>query len=203
MLIGLTGAFASGKSAVARMMEERGAATLDADELARQAVEPGSTALEEIRRVFGPEYLKPDGALDRRRMGELVFSRPDSRARLNAIIHPWVIDEMDRRIRELRSRGKDAPRCIALNVPLLFEVGMERKVDKTVVVVVDEARRFMRARKRDGLSEREIVNRLAAQWPQRLKARLADYIVDNSGSLEETRRQVDALFREWFPGDKS
>ena len=200
MLIGLTGTFGSGKSTVAALLAERGAAIVDADTLAHEAVEPGQPALAEIKERFGEEFLLPDGRLDRKRMAEAVFSSPDKRKLLESIIHPHVRDGMQKRVRELEEscRQTGAPRVVVLDIPLLFECYLASLVEKTLVVTIDTAQRFHRVRLRNGLHEGQIVKRLASQWPQREKAARADYIVDNSGSLEETRSQVDKLYDQWL-----
>ncbi len=199
MLIGLTGTFGSGKSTVAAMLAELGAAVVDADAIAREVVEPGQPALEEIRREFGAEYLDADGALDRRRMAARVFANPDRREALNRIVHPRVIERMRSEIArfEAQRRATGQPEVIVLNVPLLLEVALTGMAERVVVVTIREAERFRRVRRRDGMSEREVVARLASQWPQRRKVAAADDVIDNSGPLEVTRNQVVELYREW------
>ncbi|HPS01708.1 MAG TPA: dephospho-CoA kinase [Candidatus Sumerlaeota bacterium] len=199
MLIGLTGTFGSGKSSVAAMFEELGAAVVDADAIAHEVVEPGQPALEAIRREFGAEYLTEDGALDRGRMAATVFADPVRREALNRIIHPRVIERMRSEIArfEAQRRQSGQPEVVVLNVPLLLEVALAGLAERVVVVTIREAERFRRVRHRDGLSEREVVARLASQWPQRRKVAAADDVIDNSGTLEATRNQVVDLYREW------
>lgn len=196
LIIGLTGTFASGKSTIARMFEECGASVIDADAIAHSVVKPGMPALQEIRDAFGPSYLLPDGSLDRKRMAALVFASSEQREKLEAIIHPIVQEETERRIEHYRAlyQRNGMPRAVVLNIPLLFEKGLQRMADKTVVVAIEEAERFRRARQRDGLGEQEVVRRLAAQWPQRRKIALADHVIDNSGPPEAARRQVKKIF---------
>jgi dephospho-CoA kinase len=186
-ILGLTGSFGSGKSAVSALFRELGAAVIDADELARQVVEPGSPALAEIAETFGPDLIGPDGRLARRELAGRVFGDPQAVARLNAIIHPRVRGETLR----LLGEWKDAP-LIVLDVPLLFEAGMQSLADKVAVVVISENQRFYRLRHR-GFSEREVIQRLGAQMPQADKIRQADFIIDNSGTIEATRKQVQTL----------
>lgn len=195
MLIGLTGTFGSGKSAAAAIFQECGAATIDTDAIAHEAVRPGTEALEKLRRKFGDAYLLPDGSLDRKRMAKTVFADEERREALNAIVHPYVIREMNRRIEEIQAAGTAT--MIVLNVPLLFEYGLERQADKTVVVTISEAERVRRVRARDGLSDEEIARRVLAQWPQEKKAARADAVIDNSGSLEATRLQIHRLYDQW------
>ncbi len=199
-IVGLTGTFGSGKSTVSRMLREHGVEVLDADAMARDAVLPGQPALEVIREEFGEEFIADDGGLDRRRMAQCVFASPARRRRLEAIIHPEVKKAMDRGIAAAtcRFQNEGEPVLMVLDVPLLFEAGLEEMVDRTVLVTIGEAERFRRVRSRDGLSESEIVLRLGAQWPQSVKKALTDDIIDNTGVLKATRRRVDGLVAEWF-----
>ena len=184
------------------MMKEYGAAIIDADELGRAAVAQGQPALAEIERVFGPSYLTPEGELDRVRMAETVFSHPVRREQLNAIVHPHIRRESDR-LREMlvRSWGESGwPTMVVHNAALLLECDLAGDVDEIVAVRVSEAQCFRRARLRGGLSEGEVVRRLASQMAQRDKISRADVVIDNRGSLEETRRQVEALCEVWRQG---
>ncbi len=198
VLIGLTGTYGSGKSTVADMLTRHGVAIVDTDVIARQVVEPPSDALAAIKEEFGEEYLLADGRLDRARMAQTVFASREDRERLDAIVHPPVLREMWRQVDELAEGPAEAPAAVVLVIPLLFETELAESVDKVVVVTTSEAQRFARVRRRDGLSESEIVERLAAQLPQRDKAARADRVIDNSGSLEATRLQVQQLAAEWL-----
>jgi len=198
--IGLTGTFGCGKSVVARMFEDLGAAVIDADAIAREAVEAGRPAMERIRKEFGADYVLPSGEMNRKRMAAAVFSSPERRRTLEAIVHPAVREEMERRVRLLREtvspRHGEAPAAIVLDVPLLFEACMTDMADKVVVVTVNEAARFRRVRMRDGLTEAQIVRRLGSQWSQSYKAARADRVIDNSGSLQASRDQVARFWEE-------
>jgi dephospho-CoA kinase len=202
MLVGLTGTFGSGKSFVGAILAECGARVIDADAIVREVVAPGTGATEEIRREFGDEYLLPDGRIDRKRMAQTVFSSPQARRKLNAIVHPRVIERMNKEIERLESALPNEPKIIVLDVPLLFEAGLADAVERIAVVTVCESERFRRVRLRDGLGERETVDRLAAQWPQRRKASLADFVVDNSGSADATRSQVLRMYEQWLSSAK-
>lgn len=186
-LLGLTGSFGSGKSMVSSLFRELGAAVIDADDLARQAVEPGRPALAEIAARFGADLIDSQGRLRRRELAERAFAGRRAVADLNAIVHPYVRSDTLRLLREL----DDAP-LIVLDVPLLFEASMQRLAQKVAVVVISEAQRFLRLRRR-GFSEREVILRLGWQMPQAQKVRLADFIIDNSGTIEATRVQVQNL----------
>ena len=191
--IAITGGAGSGKSTVARMFKDLGAAVIDADEVARAVVAPGQPAWEEIKRTFGPEFFQEDGTLHRDKMAARVFSDPKARERLNKIIHPRVIGEMARRLRDLESRGAD---LVLVEVPLLFEVGLPSAYDRVIVVYVGPEEQRQRLRNRDRRGEAEITGILEAQWPLKDKRAQADYVVDNGGGLEDTSRQVENLWQD-------
>lgn len=200
IIIGITGTFGSGKSTVAALLEEQGATVIDADLIARQVVEPGEPALEEIRREFGEEYILPDGTLNRPMMADVIFKSPTLREKINSIIHPRVIDEMKRQTEAYTQQFQQTgnPAVIVHNVPLLLEVGLQSLVDEVVVVTIEEDERMRRVKERDGLTEAQITERVASQWPQSRKTELARHIIDNSGSFGDTRQKVKRLYAEWI-----
>jgi dephospho-CoA kinase len=189
-LLGLTGGIGSGKSTVASMFSELGADVIDADDLARQIVEPGQPALAEIQAAFGPAVVGTDGRLDRKRLADIVFADTGSRARLNAITHPRIRERMNAEVEERRRQ----PGLLILDIPLLFENALTGSVEKTIVVWLDEATQLARLTARDGLEVAAARARIAAQLPLDEKKSLADYVIDNSGTREQTRRQVERLF---------
>ncbi len=191
--VAITGGVGSGKSTVARMFKELGAVVLDADEAARAVVAPGQPAWEELHRAFGPEFFRSDGSLDRAQMARLVFHDPEARRRLNDIVHPQVAREMARRLQELEQRRE---KLVLVEVPLLFEVGLEGGYDRVIVVYVPPEVQLERSKRRDRRGKQEIAGILAAQWPLEDKRRRADYVVDNRGSFEDTRRQVSQIWRK-------
>jgi dephospho-CoA kinase len=194
LLIGLTGGIASGKSTAARYFREAGAEVIDADHLARRAVEPGRPALDEIRAAFGPSVLLPDGRLDRAALGARVFADAEARERLNRIVHPRVEEEARRELARIRRERPEA--LIVYDVPLLFERDMARRFDAVVVVHVPKQEQVRRLRERDGLSAEAALSRLAAQLDIEEKARRADYVLENTGSRDELRRAVELLIEE-------
>lgn len=193
MVIGLTGNIGSGKSTVSRRLAELGAEVIDTDRVSRDVVAAGTPGLEKIVREFGPGVLNHDGELDRARMAALVFENPEARARLEAIIHPEVIGVVSRRISEYRECSGSAP-LLVVEVPLLIESGMHRMMDEIWVVTVDRNTQVKRVMDRSGLSGEEVVKRIKAQMPQEEKCKYAHRVIDNSGSIEETIRQVDAIW---------
>lgn len=191
-IVGLTGGIGSGKSTVARFFEARGAAIIDADRLAREAVLPGTPGFAAVVARFGPGVLGPGGDLDRAALGRIVFGDEEARRALNAIVHPEVARLAAERMAALSAAGRA---LIVYDVPLLFENGLERYLPETIVVSVPEEIQRARVRARDGLSPEEIEARLRAQLPLADKAARATYVIDNSGSLADTEASVDALWK--------
>ena len=190
--IALTGGPGSGKSTVARMFRDLGAVVIDADEVAKDAVAPGQPAGEELRREFGPGYFREDGTLDRAKMAELVFQDPEARGKLNAIVHPEVSREIIRRCEKLAARGV---KLVMVEIPLLFEAGLEKNYDLVIVVDAGKEEQIERLMARDDRPAREAAGILAAQWPLSAKVARADLVVDNRNSLESTRDQVKKLWQ--------
>ncbi|MER3456018.1 MAG: dephospho-CoA kinase [candidate division GAL15 bacterium] len=194
-LVTLTGGIASGKTTVARMLQELGAEVVDADCLSREVVSQGSPALDEIVAAFGTEVLLPSGDLDRKRLAELVFSDPERRARLNAIVHPRVQDRMREELERIRRSRPDA--VVILDVPLLFDVPLpELESLPGIVVYASPQTQLRRLRERDGLSEEAAARRLEAQRPLREKLSFARWVVNNDGDLHHTASQVRRLWEQ-------
>lgn len=191
LVLGLTGGIASGKSSVAAIFAELGAVVVSADQLAREAVAPGSPALEALVAAFGPSVLTSTGELDRKAVGRLVFADPVARERLNAVTHPAIARLSAARLDTLRTQGVP---LVVYEAPLLLEAGAEQRVDRVLVVTVDPGLQRQRLAARDRLDGPAIEARIAAQWPQAEKVARADYVIDNSGSPAQTRQQVVALY---------
>lgn len=185
--VGLTGGVASGKTLVEGLFRELGIQVLDADLVARKVVTPPSPALAAIAAQFGPQFLAPDGTLDRRRMRAHVFEHPHERKKLEAILHPLMFREI------LLWRETRHPPYSVLSAAILFESGMHKLVSRTLVIDVPLEMQQQRLRLRDGLDEHLSAKMLAAQLPREERLALADDCVDNSGTIEATRRQVAAL----------
>ena len=192
-VLGLTGGIGSGKTMVGTMFTELGAELIDADQLAREVVEPGQPALEEIVTSFGRDILRPDGRLDRRKLAGIVFADASARARLNAITHPRIRERMDAAIAARRDRAG----VLIVDIPLLFENARTGVVEKVIVVWVDPRTQLRRLIERGGLTEEEARRRIGAQMPLDEKRGLADHVIDNRGTPAETRRQVEAIFRRY------
>jgi dephospho-CoA kinase len=193
-LIGLTGGIATGKSTVARLLADRGAVIVDADRLAREVVEPGSPALAEIAARFGDSVLTPEGALDRAALGAVVFADPGERRRLEAITHPRIAALMGERI--AAGLASDAPLVVA-DIPLLFENDRGTLVEGVLLADAPEDVQLRRLMLRDGIGEAAARARVAAQMPLAEKRRRATWVIDNSGSPEDTAAQVAAWWERW------
>jgi len=192
LLVGLTGGIGSGKSTVARLLAGRGAVVIDADDLARQAVAPGTAGFERVVQVFGRDILTPDGDLDRRRLGEVVFDHVDRRRELEAIVHP----EVARLFMEAVEPYRTTKDVVIYSIPLLVERGMVDAFDVIVVVVADEDRRVERVVRDRGLDRDEVRARIAAQVTDAERSRVADVLLDNDGEPGELEVQVDRLWPE-------
>jgi dephospho-CoA kinase len=193
LILGVTGGIASGKSLVTETFRSLGALVVSADELAREAVRPGSETLRRLVGQFGREILQADGALDRKALAERVFTDAGAREALNRITHPAIAALAEKRLQEL---SQQAGRLVVYEAPLLFEAGAEKRVDEVLVVRIDEPLQVERLMRRDGLTEGQARTRIAAQMSQAEKVARADYVVDNSGSPEATAEQVRKIFRQ-------
>ena len=192
LLVGLTGGIATGKSAVSNMLRGLGAEIIDADLLARQVVEPGQPAWHEIVEEFGRDVLSSDGTLDRKKLGAIVFANPERRKRLEAITHPAIRARVKARVDELAARGFAG--IAFYDAAILIEALGHQDMDRIVVVMTDEATQVARLRGRDGTDDAEGRRRIASQMPLTEKAKLADYVIDNSGDREATAEQVRRVF---------
>jgi dephospho-CoA kinase len=193
MLVGLTGGIGSGKSAVSRMLAERGAVVVDADLVAREVVEPGTPGLQRVVEAFGEQVLTPDGRLDRPALGARVFSDPDALARLNAIVHPLVGE----RTAELLAQAEsDGAQVVVHDVPLLVENGLAGLYAAVVVVAASPQTQRDRLVRLRGMSEQEAQQRIDAQAPLEDKLAVATHVLQNDGSLQDLSEQVDRLWHD-------
>ncbi|MBI2355139.1 MAG: dephospho-CoA kinase [Deltaproteobacteria bacterium] len=190
-VIGLTGGIASGKSTVARFLEEQGAVVVDADALSREAVGPGSAALARIVAAFGEEMLLPGGGLDRKRLGRVVFADPAKRTLLEGIVHPEIRRLADERIASAAAEGR---RVVFYMAPLLIESGSVERVDEVWVVTVRPEIQLERLMRRDGIGREEAGRIIASQMPLVEKERHGSIVIDNSGTPEETRRVLAEIW---------
>ncbi|MEC2130155.1 MULTISPECIES: dephospho-CoA kinase [Brevibacillus] len=190
MILGLTGGIATGKSTVTGMLRERGIPVIDADQIAREVVEPGKPAYEAIVRHFGREILLEDGQIDRKKLGEVVFSDETERQKLNAIVHPEVRRVMREEAEAAEAGGAE---IVFMDIPLLFESKLQHMVEKIAVVYAPADMQLARMIERDELEEEQAHKRLRAQFPIDQKKSEADFLIDNSASREETVKQVEQM----------
>jgi dephospho-CoA kinase len=191
LLVGLTGGVATGKSTVSAMFRALGCVIIDADVLAREVVEPGEPALAEIAREFGPGVVQGDGRLDRKALGAFIFADPGLRRRLEAITHPRIRERFTRHLHELAGRSFDG--IVIFDAAVIVESGNWKTVERLVVVVADEATQIARLQARDGIGREDAALRIRSQMPLSEKARLAHYLIDNSGDRAATQAQVRSV----------
>ena len=194
MIIGLTGSIATGKSTVSKMLKERGYPIVDADEISRLVVEPGSAVLEHIAIAFGSDMLQEDGTLNRGKLGARIFNNETERETLNGIIHPAVRAEM---VRQKEYWFEKGAKTVIMDIPLLFESRLQSYVDQILVVSAKPEIQLERLMKRNSLSEEEAQARIASQLPISKKEKDADAVIHNNGTLEDTEKQLEAILFDW------
>ncbi len=194
LIVGLTGGVASGKTAVSQVLKEEGAYIIDADQIARELVQPHKPAWNELIRAFGKEILQEDGSIHRKKLAEKVFADPEQRKLLNQILHPRIKEEMDRRTKEIGQRDPEA--IVVIDAPLIVELGDHREMDKLIVVASTQTQQIERLKERDGIGPEEALRILSSQMPVEEKVNLADFVIRNEGSLEETKKRAKEVFKE-------
>jgi dephospho-CoA kinase len=190
MIIGLTGSIASGKSTVSNMLKEYGLPIVDADVVARLVVEPGSETLKRIVEAFGEEVLTETGELNRQKLGSIIFNDEEKRQTLNGIIHKEMLRQRD----EYIANGE---KTVIMDIPLLFESKLQHFVDKILVVTVSEDVQLERLMKRNQLTAEDAKARIRSQLPLAVKEQGADAVINNNGTIEETRKQLEHILKEW------
>lgn len=194
LTVGLTGGIASGKSTVSSLLMEKGYTVIDADIEARLAVEKGEEAYQEIVRYFGERILLKDGSIDRAELGSVIFHDETERKVLNSIVHPAVRKRMTAKKEQAISRNEQ---LIILDIPLLFESKLQYMCDRTLLVYADEDIQLKRLMQRNQMSEKEAMARIQSQMPLRDKKALADDVIDNNGTIEETEKQLWGILKKW------
>lgn len=194
MIIGLTGSIASGKSTVAEMLKGYGLPIVDADVVAREVVEPGTSTLASIAEAFGPEVIAADGTMDRTKVGAIIFHDTAKRKQLNDIIHPAIRAEMLRQREHLVENGA---KTVIMDIPLLFESKLQHFVDKILVVSVKEDVQLMRLMERNSLSREEALARINSQLPMSVKEQGADAVIYNNLDIEGTANQLKHILQQW------
>ncbi|TIH40742.1 dephospho-CoA kinase [Subtercola vilae] len=191
-LVALTGGIASGKSTVAKRLAEHGAVRIDADQLAREVVEPGTDALQNIANTFGEQLVLPDGSLDRASLGAAVFGHPEQLVKLNAIVHPAVQQLTRERIAEAEAADPDA--IIVYDVPLLVEGKLPHPFEQVIVVSAPDELRIDRLITHRGMSRSDAERRIASQVSEAERLAIADIVIDSTGTLADTLTRADALW---------
>ena len=193
LIVGLTGGVASGKTAVSQVLKEEGAYIIDADQIARELVQPHQPAWKELIRAFGQEILQEDGSIHRKKLAAKVFADPEQRKLLNQILHPRIRAEMGRRAKEIGQQDPEA--IVVIDGPLLVELGDHRKMDKLIVVTSTRSQQLERLKDRDGANPEEALRMVSAQMPLEEKLKFADIVIRNEGSLEETKKRTREVFK--------
>lgn len=199
--VGLTGSIAVGKSFVLSVLRELGCVTFDADKIAHFVMEPGSAAYQDITREFGREVVREDGFIDRAKLGAIVFADAARRKRLNEIVHPRVIEEQNRLLRE--AEESDANQIAVVDAALMIESGGHKRFDKLIVVFCDPEIQVERLMRRNQITRQEAEMRIAAQMPSSEKRRYADFEIDTSGTLDQTRARVTEVYSDLLRISKS
>lgn len=194
LIVGLTGGIASGKSTISSYYQSLNIPIIDADIESRLAVEKGEPAYIKIAAHFGKEVLHSDGTLNRQKLGEIIFSNEEERRVLNSIVHP----DVRRRIEEKQRQAVEAgEKVVILDIPLLFENKLNHTVDRTILVYVDQDTQIARLMKRNDLSYEQALKRINAQMPLQEKLALADEVINNNGSMEESIHQANRILKKW------
>lgn len=197
----MTGSIAVGKSFVLSVLRELGCVTFDADKIAHFVMEPGGAAYEEVIREFGREVVREDGAIDRARLGAIVFADAARRRRLNEIVHPHVIEEQNRLLRE--ANESDPNQIAVVDAALMIESGGHKRFDKLIVVFCDPEMQIERLMRRNQMTRPEAEMRIAAQMPSSEKRRYADYEIDTSGAFDQTRARVTEVYMDLLRSSKA
>jgi dephospho-CoA kinase len=195
-VIGLTGGIGSGKSTVARVLEELGAVTIDADKVGHEAYQPGTKTWQDLVATFGKEIISADGSIDRKKLGAIVFGNPEQLARLNRIVHPRMFDMMQERIEQYRMQGA---KVVVVDAAILFEANWTPLVEEVWVVVASEPVVVARAKARTGLPEEQIRARIRSQMSNEERIKKADAVIQNDGGLEELQTGVKELWGRRIP----
>jgi dephospho-CoA kinase len=193
-VIGITGSIATGKSTISKMIKELGYTVVDADVAARAVVEPGEEAYKEVVKQFGDDILSHDGSLDRKKLGDIVFNNEEKRLLLNSIVHPAVRKWMNKQKENAFERGE---KVVFLDIPLLFESKLTHMVEKIIVVYLDQQTQLERLMSRNDLTKQDAEARIHSQLSIEEKKQLADGVIDNRGTIEESKEQLLTILKSW------
>ncbi len=191
-VIGITGNIASGKTTVARAFKARGAIVINADKVAHRALFRGTECYKSLIRTFGPGILNPDKSISRRKLAAAAFASPANYRRLNTIVHPWMIREIERKIRNLKARGNK--KTVFVEAAVLIECGLYKKMDRVITVKSGTALPLERINKQGKITPAQARARLSYQLPEKQKIKFADYVINNRGTFEDIEAQVSKLW---------
>ncbi len=194
LLVGLTGGIASGKSLVSHVFKGLGAHIIDADRIVHELLSAGQQAWDKVVEYFGEQVLLPDGSIDRRKLGEVVFTDPEKRAWLNNCIHPLVFESYQAQVKRLRQGPRNT--IVVFDAALLIETGYHKKMDKIVVVYAEQSHQLKRLMERDRFTYDQAMARIRSQMPLSEKRAYADYVVENTGDREKTEHRAKTIFTE-------
>ena len=194
LIVGLTGGIASGKSLVTRVLRDLGAHVIDADKIVHDLLAPGQDACREVVGHFGKEILLPDGSIDRRKLGDIIFNHPEERAWLNQCIHPRVFKAYQTQVHYLRERQPEA--IVVMDAALLIETGYHKHMDKLIVVYAGQQEQVKRLMERDRFTLEQAMARIASQMPLDEKRAYADHVIENTATREEAERQTREVFEK-------
>ena len=192
LIVGLTGGIASGKSLVTRVLRDLGAHIIDADKIVHDLLAPGQDACREVVGHFGKEIQLPDGSIDRRKLGDIIFNHPEERAWLNQCIHPRVFEAYNHQVRHLSERQPDA--IVIMDAALLIETGYHKHMDRLIVVYADQKAQMKRLMERDRFTLEQAMARISSQMPLDEKRKYADFVIENTGTREATEQQTREVF---------
>lgn len=190
MILGLTGGIATGKSTVSHYFKQLNIPVCDTDRLAREVVLPNSKGLKQLIETFGNDIINPDGTLNRSKLANIIFHNEQARKKVNTILHPLIFEKI-----EVFKKKYQSAKLMVIDMPLLFEVGYQNKVDKVMVIYTEKAIQYQRLINRDGFTPQQAKARIIAQMPLKEKVNLADVVIDNSKTVEETFKQVDSYLK--------
>lgn len=196
LIIGLTGGIVSGKSTVARMFKDLGAKIVDADKLGHKVILPQGAAWKRIIKIFGKDILQKDQTINREKLGKIVFANQNLLKKLNKITHPEIIKLIKKEISLAKDDSKEEKKILIIDAALIYETKIDRLMDKIIVVYLDEEEQLERLIKRNNLSEKEALQKIKSQIPLKEKIEIADYVIDNSNSLDKTKEQVETIWQE-------
>lgn len=196
LVVGLTGGIASGKSVVSKILKNLGAWVIDADEVSREIMVPHTKSWEQMIASFGKEIVREDLTINREKLADRVFNNPEELAKLNSLVHPVIMSRIEERLDIIK--GIDPEAIVVIDAALLVETDMYKKYDKLIVVYAKEQTQLKRLTARDGITRDEAQKRINAQLPLEEKVKLADFVIENEGSLRNTRAEVAKVFNTLF-----